>query len=80
MDQLGLLMLTRAVNDLENRTPAVCPLYVEGVGPKTIPQYSDMPLGKSVPEQIVAAGGKIVYSPDAADVVLAINTPADGTM
>ncbi len=80
VDQLGLLMLTRAVNDLENRTPAVCPLYVEGVGPKTIPQYSDMPLGKSVPEQIVAAGGKIVYSPDAADVVLAINTPADGTM
>ena len=53
---------------------------VSGVGPKTIPQYSDMPLGKSVPEQIVAAGGKIVYSPDAADVVLAINTPADGTM
>ena len=80
VDQLGLLLLTRAVNDLAGRTPAVYPMYVEGVGPKTIPQYSDMPLSKSVPEQIVAAGGKIVYSPEAADVVLAINTPADGTM
>lgn len=33
-----------------------------------------------MPEQIIAAGGKIVYQPEAADVVLAINTPADGTM
>lgn len=80
VDQLGLLLLTRAANALSGRAPAVYPMYVEGVGPKTIPQYSDLPLGKSVPEQIIAAGGKPVYSPDAADVVLAINTPADGTM
>ena len=80
VDQLGLLLLTRAANALSKQAPTVYPMYVEGVGPKTIPQYSDLPLGKSVPEQVVAAGGKIVYSPDAADVVLAINTPADGTM
>ena len=80
VDQLGLLLLTRAANALSKKSPTVYPMYVEGVGPKTIPQYSDLPLSKSVPEQVVAAGGKIVYSPDAADVVLAINTPADGTM
>ena len=80
VDQLGLLLLTRAANALSRKSPTVYPMYVEGVGPKTIPQYSDLPLGKSVPEQVIAAGGKIVYSPDAADVVLAINTPADGTM
>ena len=80
VDQLGLLLLTRAANALSRKSPMVYPMYVEGVGPKTIPQYSDLPLGKSVPEQVIAAGGKIVYSPDAADVVLAINTPADGTM
>ena len=80
VDQLGLLLLTRAANALSKKSPTVYPMYVEGVGPKTIPQYSDLPLGKSVPEQVVAAGGKIVYSPGAADVVLAINTPADGTM
>lgn len=80
VDQLGLLLLTRAANALSRKSPTVYPMYVEGVGSKTIPQYSDLPLGKSVPEQVIAAGGKIVYSPDAADVVLAINTPADGTM
>lgn len=80
VDQLGLLLLTRAANALSRKSPTVYPMYVEGVGPKTIPQYSDLPLGKSVPEQVIAAGGKIVYSPDAADVVLAINTPSDGTM
>ena len=80
VDQLGLLLLTRASNALSGQSPKVYPMYVEGVGPKTIPQYSDLPLGKSVPEQIIAAGGKVVNSPETADVVLAINTPADGTM
>ena len=80
VDQLGLLLLTRAANVLSGQSPKVYPMYVEGAGPKTIPQYSDLPLGKSVPEQVIAAGGEIAYSPDAADVVLAINTPADGTM
>lgn len=80
VDQLGLLLLTRAANELSETVPKVYQMYVEGVGPKTIPQYSDLPLGTSVPEQIIAAGGKIVYQPEAADVVLAINTPADGTM
>ncbi|MBR2181965.1 MAG: DUF4127 family protein [Acidaminococcaceae bacterium] len=80
VDQLGLLLLTRASNALSGKSPKVYPMYVEGVGPKTIPQYSDLPLGKSVPEQIIAAGGKVVNSPETADVVLAINTPADGTM
>jgi hypothetical protein len=51
---------------------------VEGVGAKTVPQYSDLPLGTSIPEQITAAGGTIVSDPSQADIVLAINTPADG--
>ena len=80
VDQLGLLLLTRAANAISGRSPKVYPMYVEGVGSRTVPQYSDLPLAKSVPEQIHAAGGQIAYSPDAADVVLAINTPADGTM
>ncbi len=80
VDQLGLLLLTRAVNELSHQSPKVHLMYVEGVGPKTIPQYSDLPLGISVPEQIIAAGGSLVHDPDSADVVLAINTPADGIM
>lgn len=80
VDQLGLLLLTRAANQLENHSPKVYQMYVEGEGPKTIPQYSDLPVGISVPEQIIAAGGTVVNSPANADVILAINTPADGIM
>ena len=80
VDQLGLLLLTRAANQLENHSPKVYQMYVEGEGPKTTPQYSDLPLGISVPEQIIAAGGTVVNSPANADVILAINTPADGIM
>ena len=80
VDQLGLLLLTRAANELAQQAPKVYPMYVEGAGPKTVPQYSDLPLGTSVPEQIIAAGGKLVYHQEEADVILAINTPADGTM
>lgn len=78
VDQLGLLLLTRAANEQIGRVPKVYQMYVEGVGPKTIPQYSDLPLGTSIPEQILAAGGSLVNDPAQADVVLAINTPADG--
>lgn len=80
VDQLGLLLLTRAANQLENHSPKVYQMYVEGEGPKTTPQYSDLPLGISVPEQIIATGGTVVNSPANADVILAINTPADGIM
>jgi hypothetical protein len=80
VDQLGLLLLARAVNEIEGKTPKIYTLYVEGPGPQTIPQYSDLTLGESVPQQIIAAGGQVVYSADAADVVLAMNTPPDGIM
>jgi hypothetical protein len=80
VDQLGLLLLARAINEMEGRSPQVYPLYVEGTGPATIPQYSDLELGESVPQQIVAAGGILAPSLQAADVVLAINTPPDGIM
>ena len=80
VDQLGLLLLARAINELEGRAPKVYPLYVEGTGPETMPQYSDLTLGESVPQQITAAGGTIASSLQEADVVLAINTPPDGIM
>jgi len=78
VDQLGLLLLTRAVNELNHYTPKVYLHYVEGVGEKTVPQYSDMPLERSVPEQVLAVGGKVTANLQEADVVLALNTPPDG--
>jgi hypothetical protein len=80
VDQLGLLLLTRAVNELEGTSPRIYLKYVEGVGEDTIPQYSDQPLSKSVPQQIIAAGGQLAGSLMDSDVVLALNTPPNGEM
>ncbi len=80
VDQLGLLLLTRSVMDNRNLKPTIYPFYVDGVGPNTIPQYSDMTLGKSVPQQIIAAGGIVANSIAGADIILALNTPYDGIM
>lgn len=78
VDQLGLLLLTRAYNELHGTTPNVYALYSEGVGQATLPQYSDSRLQDSVPSQIIAAGANIAPSFAAADLVLALNTPVDG--
>lgn len=80
VDQLGLLLLTRAVNEMEGFVPKVYAFYVEGTGSATVPQYSDLSLAESIPQQIKAAGGILVDEDSAADVVLAVNTPPDGVM
>lgn len=80
VDQLGLLLLTRAVNEKEHAHPRVYAYYAEGTGRLTVPQYSDSHLGESVPEQILAADARAVATPQEADFILAVNTPEDGIM
>lgn len=78
VDQLGLLLLTRAYNEANGLTPSVYPLYSGGVGAATLPQYSDVRLQDSVPQQIDAAGAVVAAAAADADLVLALNTPPDG--
>lgn len=80
VDQIGLLLLTRAYNEAHGKKPAVFPLYSQGVGPGTLPQYSDARLQDSVPQQIDAAGAVVASSAASADLVLALNTPDNGIM
>lgn len=80
VDQLGLLLLTRASNELKRYQPKIYAFYAEGHGSRTLPQYSDMTLGQSVPQQILAIDGRTVTSAAQADIVLALNTPHDGIM
>lgn len=80
VDQLGLLLLARAYNEAHGRTPAVYPMYSEGAGAATLPQYSDARLQDSVPQQIIAAGATQATNAATADLVLALNTPPDGVM
>ena len=78
IDEIALLMLTRAVNELRHEVPFVYPRYNWGRGADTVPAYSDEKIGTSIGDAVVAAGGMIVRGPENADVVLTVNTNPDG--
>ncbi|MDF2634271.1 MAG: hypothetical protein K0R78_1145 [Pelosinus sp.] len=77
-DQLGMVLLARAANDLTFKIPSVAVIYTQGVGDKTIPSYEDTPVGKNVRDHLIAAGCLPLLSARVADMVLAVNTPVDG--
>jgi hypothetical protein len=76
-DQLGMLLLVRAANDAAVRIPLVRAFYAPGAGPATVASYEDVPVGRTVTEHIVAAGG-ILLGGTRPDLVLAVNTPENG--
>ena len=56
-DQLGMLLVARAINNLNNRMPVVSILYAPGAGGKTVPTYEDKEIDQTVNAQIISAGG-----------------------
>lgn len=78
VDQLGLLLLTRTITELNNERPLVHVIYSEGSGKQTLPLYSDQRLASSIPDQVQALGGSVTALPGEADLILAVNTPFEG--
>jgi len=78
IDEIALLMLTRAVNEQKHEIPFVFARYNWGRGADTVPAYSDEKIGTSISDAVLAAGGMMVRAPEKADVVLAVNTNPDG--
>lgn len=78
IDEFGMLLLTRAVNDLEKNMPFVYVRYNMGEGANVIPAYSDEPIDKTIRSHIIMAGGMYVTTPARADFVLLVNTNIDG--
>ncbi|MEG1413235.1 MAG: DUF4127 family protein [Acidaminococcaceae bacterium] len=78
VDQLGLLLLTRAINEMNHTRPHIYALYPAGQGAHTLPLYSDQRFNTSVPDQIRALGGLPTGNIRASDLVLAVNTPFNG--
>ena len=74
IDEVGLMMITRAINERNNNVPMVYVKYNWGRGAQTIPSYSDVPIEESIDAAILATGGIKVPSPERADFVLAVNT------
>ena len=77
-DQLGLVLLNRAVNKIQQRTPIVYTFYTEGQGGEIIPSYEDEPFRDTVRQHVLAAGCFPANNAKRADFILAVNTPVKG--
>lgn len=77
-DELGMLMVARAINDERNFSPFVSVKYNDGTGAKTFPSYCNEPIGISVDAAIIAVGGLKIPAPERADLVLVVNTRKNG--
>ena len=78
IDEVGLLLLTRAVNIHGNINPKIFVEYNWGVGSQAVPSYSDETIGDSIQDAITVAGANSTDNIDAADFVLTVNTNPDG--
>lgn len=78
IDEFGMLLLTRAVNDLEAVMPFVCVRYNMGEGARVVPSYSDEAIDKTIRSHVIMAGGVYVTTPARADLVLLVNTNPNG--
>ena len=77
-DELGMLMIARAINNSRKVTPFVSVMYNEGDGADTFPSYCNEPIGISIDAAIIAAGGLKIPAHERADLVLAVNTRENG--
>ena len=77
-DELGILMLSRAINKDLNEIPFVATKYNDGKGGETIPSYSNEKISTDIEGAIFAAGGLPVPAFERADLVVAVNTNFDG--
>lgn len=77
-DELGMVMMCRAICDDKRDIPFIYTTYNIGKGRNTIPKYCNEEIGIDVDNTIVAAGGMQVPSPERAELVMAVNTNPDG--
>lgn len=78
IDEIGLVLLARAVNKQANTSPKIFVKYNWGRGGQTIPSYSDESIDSSITSAIAATGATLVNDESRADFILAVNTNPDG--
>lgn len=77
-DQLGIVLLARAYNELTGQKPTVFIHYALGKGGSTTASYEDQPIDPTIRDHILAAGGIPVDKSAKPDLILAVNTPLNG--
>ena len=78
IDEVALILLTRAINDRTKDKTSVFVSYAPGVGGETVPTYSDETIDNSINAEFMALGANRVYDVKNADLVLAVNTNPEG--
>ncbi len=78
IDEFGLLLLARAVNELRGNHPKVFVEYNKGVGAEIVPAYSDETVAVAIESELKIAGGSVVDNPATADFILLVNTDPEG--
>ena len=78
IDEFNILLLNRAINDLNGEIPFVNVRYNKGKGGDTVPSFSDEKISASIDAAITIAGGFKVPDPARADFVLLVNTDKNG--
>ena len=78
IDEIGMLLLARAVNTMRHEIPFVYTRYNWGRGGNTVPAYSDEKISDSINSAIVAAGAMPITAPERADLLLLVNTNPNG--
>jgi hypothetical protein len=77
-DELGMLMLSRAINNDLHLVPSISITYNDGKGGETFPSFRNEKISESLDGAILSVGGIRVNNPENADLVLAVNTFPDG--
>ena len=78
IDEIGLVLLTRAANLHAKTSPKVFVKYNWGRGELTIPAYSDESISDSIQAVITATGATFTNDEARADFILAVNTNPAG--
>ena len=78
IDEIGLVLLARAVNVRANASPKIFVKYNWGRGAQTVPAYSDEPIDESIRAAIKTAGATLTDDESRADFILAVNTNPAG--
>jgi len=78
IDEFGLLLLARAVNERAKTSPSVYVKYNWGRGAQTIPAYSDETIDTSIRAAIQVTGARLIDNDARADFILAVNTNPGG--
>ena len=75
-DEVGMTLLARAACEYKGVTPRIECIFAHEDSPNVTPLYEDRPLGKTLPYQILSAGGVPVAEGEQSDIRLFLNYPA----